>query len=172
MKYFAYGSNMSLARLQERVPSAVRHGVFTLVGHQLRFHMESDDGSGKCDAYQTNNEEDVVIGALFDMHEDDKVYLDRAESLGSGYDAKTVIVRNNLGETFEALIYFAIKINSSLKPYGWYLNHVVIGAIEMNLPAQYTDIIQATKSIEDLDTNRDAKQRSIYPNHSRMTFQS
>ena len=106
------------------------------------------------------------------MHEDDKVYLDRAESLGSGYDAKTVIVRNNLGETFEALIYFAIKIDSSLKPYGWYLNHVVIGAIEMNLPAQYTDIIQATKSIEDLDTNRDAKQRSIYPNHSRMAFQS
>jgi len=38
MKYFAYGSNMSLLRLRARVPSAERIGMFTLVEHALRFH--------------------------------------------------------------------------------------------------------------------------------------
>ena len=38
VKYFAYGSNMSLVRLRERVPSAERLGVFILAEYQLRFH--------------------------------------------------------------------------------------------------------------------------------------
>ncbi len=64
MKYFAYGSNMSISRLRERVPSAVRLGIFFLEGHRLCFHKASEDGSAKCDAYQTNNPNDEVIGAL------------------------------------------------------------------------------------------------------------
>ena len=45
MKYFAYGSNMSLARLQERVPSARKLEIVTLKNHQLRFNMSGTDGS-------------------------------------------------------------------------------------------------------------------------------
>jgi hypothetical protein len=162
VKYFAYGSNMSLLRLQERVPSAERIGVFFLKGHQLRFHMASEDGSGKCDAYETNNLADVVLGALFEMDEGDKVHLDHAESLGYGYDEKIVNVQNNAGETFEALIYIAIRIDPSLNPYYWYLNHVVTGAIEIKLSAQYLHSIQSIVCIEDPDKHRDAKQRAIY----------
>ncbi|TNF88372.1 MAG: gamma-glutamylcyclotransferase, partial [Gammaproteobacteria bacterium] len=36
--YFAYGSNMSPARLQARVPSARPLGVYRLKGHRLSFH--------------------------------------------------------------------------------------------------------------------------------------
>lgn len=72
MKYFAYGSNMSLLRLWQRVPSAVRIGVFTLQGHQLRFHKLGKDGSGKCDAYQTNNTLDLgrvdLSRVIFERH--------------------------------------------------------------------------------------------------------
>jgi gamma-glutamylcyclotransferase len=53
MYYFAYGSNMSLSRLRERVPSAEAVGCFSLNGHDLRFHKLSKDGSGKCDAFFT-----------------------------------------------------------------------------------------------------------------------
>lgn len=162
MKYFAYGSNMSLARLQERVPSAVRIGTFMLKKHELRFHMASDDGSGKCDAYQTSNENNVVIGALFDINENEKYILDKAESLGVGYDEKSIKVENDLGEVFDAFMYFAIKIDTSFKPYSWYLNHVVTGAIEIKLPSQYLNNIQSTQCIEDLDKNRDAQQRAIH----------
>jgi len=38
LRYFAYGSNMSLARLRRRVPSARRIAVATLPGYRLRFH--------------------------------------------------------------------------------------------------------------------------------------
>ena len=38
MKYFAHGSNMSLLRLKERVPSAKKLGIVTLKSHQLRFN--------------------------------------------------------------------------------------------------------------------------------------
>ncbi len=48
MKYFAYGSNMSLARLKGRVPSAKRLGMFCLRNHQLAFHkISKKDGSAK-----------------------------------------------------------------------------------------------------------------------------
>ena len=162
MKYFAYGSNMSLLRLRERVPSAENIGVFMLKEHQLRFHKTSKDGSGKCDAFQTNNNRDMVIGALFEINDDEKEALDRAEGLGYGYDEKIVNVLNDSGMSFEALTYYATKMDSSLKPYSWYLNHVVIGAKEINIPAQYLDAIQSIECIEDPDENRDAKQRAMY----------
>ena len=38
LNYFAYGSNMSLARLRARIPSAEKVGSFMLREHSLRFH--------------------------------------------------------------------------------------------------------------------------------------
>ena len=162
MKYFAYGSNMSLLRLQERVPSAKKLEVVTLKNHQLRFHMSSTDGSGKCDAFQTNNCEDKVVGVLFEINKSEKIILDQAESLGVGYDEKCVFVQNKTGEIFEALIYFALKIDTSLKPYSWYLNHVVIGAKETNLQTDYLALIESVECVEDPDKIREAKELAMY----------
>ncbi len=154
MKYLAYGSNMSLTRLQQRVPSAKRLDTVTLQNHQLRFHMSSHDGSGKCNAYQTNNENHKVIGALFEIDINEKDVLDRAESLGVGYGEKFVSVQSESGEVFEALTYYALKLDHTLKPYSWYLNHVIVGARETQLPTEYLRIIETTESIEDLDEQR------------------
>lgn len=162
MKYFAYGSNMSHVRLKQRVPSAQKLEIVTLKNHQLRFNMSGYDGSGKCDAFETNNIEDLVIGALFEINESEKEILDRAESLGTGYHEKFVVVENYAGETFEALIYCAMKIDPSLKPYSWYINHVIVGAKETKLPAHYIAVIESIECIEDLDTNREAKERAMY----------
>ncbi|MFT5756052.1 MAG: gamma-glutamylcyclotransferase [Alteromonadaceae bacterium] len=162
MKYFAYGSNMSFLRLQERVPSAKRLETVTLKYHQLRFNMSGTDSSGKCDSFQTDNSEDLVIGALFEINSNEKAVLDRAESLGHGYDEKIVSVYNNAGEVFEALTYYALNLDTSLKPYSWYLNHVIIGAKETQVPIEYLAIIESIECLEDPDKNRDAKQRLMY----------
>lgn len=162
MKYFAYGSNMSLLRLQQRVPSAARLGAFVLKEHELRFHKIGKDGSGKCDAFRTNSIDDLVIGSLFEINEDEKEALDRAEGLGYGYSEKTITVQNDAGDTFEAFTYCATKTDSSLQPFSWYLNHVVIGAKETHLPAQYLAMIKSIESIEDPDKHRDSEQRAIY----------
>jgi hypothetical protein len=153
---------MSLLRLRERVPSAQKIEIVTLKNHQLRFNMSGIDGSGKCDAFETNNSEDKVIGALFEINRNEKVILDRAESLGSGYDEKLVFVENELGEIFEALIYCAIKIDPSLKPYSWYLNHVIVGAKETKLPTYYLAVIESVECIEDSDKSREAREHAIY----------
>lgn len=162
MKYFAYGSNMSLVRLQQRVPSAKKIGVFTLKEHQLRFHKSSKDGSGKCDAFQTINVDNTVIGALFEINENEKKALDKAEGLGYGYNQKRVKVQNDVGDAYEAITYYATKTDSSLKPYSWYLNHVVIGAKETKVPAQYLAMIESIEWLKDPDTKRDSEQRAMY----------
>lgn len=162
MKYFAYGSNMSLPRLQQRVPSAIRIGFFTLKSHDLRFHKASKDGSGKCDAFFSGDDSDFVIGALFEICDSEKKALDRAEGLGDGYNEKQVLVVNESGEEIKAVTYYATKIDETLKPYSWYKNHVLHGAKESQLPEQYIRKIIAIESIEDQDKTRDAKERAIY----------
>ena len=56
--------------------------------HDLRFHKKSKDGSGKCDALETNNSEHFVIGVVFKISETDKSELDRKEGLGFEYEEK------------------------------------------------------------------------------------
>lgn len=163
MKYFAYGSNMSLPRLKARVPSAERIGVFTLVEHTLRFHKVSKkDGSGKCDALSTGKRDDYVIGALFEISDGEKSALDRAEGLGSGYEEKLITVSDFQGNTHQAVTYYATNTDPSLLPYSWYLNHVINGAKETGVPPEYLSILSATNSQEDPDKERDAKEREIY----------
>lgn len=162
MKYFAYGSNMSLRRLKKRVPSAEMVGMFSLKSHDLAFHKSSKDGSGKCDAYFTGNIEDNIFGALFEIDENEKRSLDRAEGLGYGYDEKRVEVEDELGNTFEAVTYVATNIDKSLTPYSWYLNHVVVGAKETGVPVSYLENIQAVTASEDPNKARDKEQREMY----------
>lgn len=163
MKYFAYGSNMSLPRLKKRVPSAERIGVYTLIEHSLRFHKVSEkDGSGKCDALFTGNTNDYIVGSLFEISDNEKSSLDSAEGLGYGYEEKQVLVNDAQGNTLEAVTYYAKNMDSSLLPYSWYLYHVIYGAKESGVPAEYLDILSATKSKEDPDKERDARERAIY----------
>lgn len=162
MKYFAYGSNMSERRLRERVPGAERIGVYTLFAHSLRFHKLSSDGSGKCDALFTGSSYDYVIGALFEISDEEKKDLDRAEGLGYGYEQKIVSLIDAKGNDLNAITYYATRTDPSLLPYTWYLYHVIHGANETGVPVDYLSFIQRTESKKDPDMNRDAKERAIY----------
>ncbi len=163
MKYFAYGSNMSIARLRERAPSAVPLGCHVLKLHDLRFHKASIDGSAKCDAFYTGREQDVIYGALFDIQASDKAVLDAAEGLGVGYDEKAVSVSAAGGNVIRAVTYVATAIDDTLAPYSWYLHHVLVGALETGLPAGYIRAkITGVPAIEDTDDARDAGQRAIH----------
>src|SRR5690606_24584752 len=76
--YFAYGSNMSTARLRKRMPSCKPIGIATLPGHALRFHKRSLDKSGKCNALATSDA-DAVMGVLFSFDLVERAQLDKAE---------------------------------------------------------------------------------------------
>ncbi|MBY5922306.1 gamma-glutamylcyclotransferase family protein [Ferrimonas balearica] len=162
MKYFAYGSNMSLRRLLQRVPSAQRLATCRLYGHQLRFHKRGRDGSAKCDAFMTNNPEHRVFGALFALAPQEKWRLDRAEGLGVGYQQKPVQVCASDGRIHEAFTYVALQIDSGLNPYQWYLEHVLIGARESQLPAAYQAELRVIEALDDPEVVRAREERAIY----------
>ena len=162
MKYFSFGSNMLLARLSKRVPSAKVSSKGILTGHKLMWHKVSSDGSGKCDAFQTGNDSDILHGVLFDMAERDKPSLDTAEGLGFGYDEKIVSVFSEAEKQMvNAITYYATNINDSLKPYHWYKSFVLEGAIENNLPDDYIEMIREVKSIEDESDTRRSRNENI-----------
>lgn len=162
MKYFSYGSNMSLSRMSARVPSASVIGTYVLRQHSLKFHKSGKDGSGKCDAYYTGKKTDLVMGVLFEIDSEEKDKLDRIEGLGYGYDEKTVDLVDAKGDRVTAVTYVATNIDEGLIPYTWYKTHVLIGAREANLPSAYVADIEAMAAVKDKDAVREAKQLSIH----------
>jgi gamma-glutamylcyclotransferase len=162
--YFAYGSNMSLARLRApgRAPSAERVGAASIARHRLVFDKVGRiDGSGKADCERSGAAGDRVHGGLFRIALEERAALDRAEGAGAGYEAREVEVRTAAG-TVRALCYFATRKDPQLRPYGWYIEHVLVGAREFALPPDYIRAIEQIASLPDPDAGRDARERAIH----------
>ena len=164
---FAYGSNLCMARMLARVPSARVVGVATLAGHDLRWHKAGRDGSGKCDAFFTGNDDDVVHGDVYAMTESGKRALDRFEGLGEHYAQKAVRVRlaeRDAGSNrdagparwADAAVYVALahRIDAGAKPWSWYKAHVVTGARQHGLPPAWIAKLEAVQAREDPDRER------------------
>jgi gamma-glutamylcyclotransferase len=162
MLYFAYGSNLSSARMASRVPSARVVARVQLRGHALRFHKVGRDGSAKCNACFTGSTLDATLGLVYRIPTDEKKYLDAAEGLGNGYEIKRVCVVSFAGDMLEAFTYTATRIAPGLKPFHWYREHVLRGAREHGFPDQYVRTIEAVASVEDVDRIRTGRELEIY----------
>lgn len=161
LHYFAYGSNMPLARLQARTPSARVLATGMVTGHQLRFHKHGVDGSAKCDLFETGEREHCVHGVVFSLSHEDKSVLDVIEGLGSGYEVKRVNVAGHDGQLREAFTYYATCIRDDLIPWDWYKAYVVNGAREHGLPADYINCIERVIAQQDPDVERRQRNRRI-----------
>ena len=157
---FAYGSNMLAARLRARVPSSRVVGTGCLVGHSLRWHKVSKDGSGKCDAQADDSPGACVWGVIYKIARAEKAKLDQAEGLGNGYDERTVRVESHSGSV-EVHLYYATNIDRSEVPYDWYKALVVAGARENGLPAGYIAALDAVRSKPDPNADRERKNAAL-----------
>jgi gamma-glutamylcyclotransferase len=138
-------------------------GVGTLTGHSLRFHKISRlDGSAKCDVKETGKPDDIIYGVVFVIDVVEKPVLDQIEGLGLGYEQKQVRVEMHDGKRLSAFTYYATLTDASLKPFDWYKAHVVIGAREHDLPAEYIRHIEAIPSVADTDIERQRTELAIY----------
>lgn len=163
MHYFAYGSNMSTARLCSRIPSAVRVGVGRLFGYRLAFHKAGErDGSAKCDAFLTGDPDHEVLGVVYRLQPDEKGVLDAIEGVGHGYENRLVELTMMDGSRISAWVYCATAIDRALKPFDWYREHVVRGALENRLPGEYIALIEAVEAVPDPDPRRAERELSIY----------
>ncbi|WP_448549382.1 gamma-glutamylcyclotransferase family protein [Thalassotalea fusca] len=158
MYYFAYGSNMSLARIQARIEAVPVKGFFQLPGHSLIFNKVGKDGSAKANImpHSTHN----VFGRLYQLSDEDKSTLDAIE--GSGYTCQRVSVKNNSGELIQAYCYIAININRAMRPFDWYLTHILQGAIEADLPSDYVSYLSLINTVEDPNMQRKSSELAIY----------
>jgi hypothetical protein len=155
----AYGSNMSLNRLLARLPNAKRIGVATVNGFQLSFDKKGFDDSGKCNANQTDDPDDVLYGVLYQITGEEKAILDKIE--GPRYDCLAINVTTESGDTHNAYCYVANTFDSQLLPYDWYLRHVLTGAEEAQLPDWYVNKIRFQHSKQDPDKLRSEREFAI-----------
>ncbi|NVK40020.1 MAG: gamma-glutamylcyclotransferase [Oceanospirillaceae bacterium] len=160
--YFAYGSNMALERLRARIPEAEPVSSGTLRAHSLRFHKIGRDGSAKCDAYATGVAEDRIHGMLYRIERSSRTLLDKVEGLGRGYEIREVGIEIADGHTLEAFLYYATLIDPQLRPFDWYLEHVLRGARQAQLPQAYLEALQRQICIPDPDEERAVLERAIY----------
>lgn len=160
--YFAYGSNMSFERIKKRINSIKFVCTAKLEKHELRFHKSSKDRSGKCDAAHTGDSKDFVLGAIYSISRDQLNDLDKFEGCGNGYTRKTVSVNTLSDQSLEVETYIATNINSQLRPFDWYKEHVIRGAKSIGLPLEYISVISQIEADIDENTKRRANELSIY----------
>lgn len=155
---FAYGSNMNINRLRERVPSATKYTNAYIKGYQLVCNKISrKDGSAKANIAETGNNNDIVWGVLFVIDNNEKPNLDRLEGLGNGYEERTLTFFDPAGNTHEAQAYIAFEdqyLNNALNPYDWYHEFILSGAIQAQLPQKYIDSLKMIQSTVDSDLVR------------------
>ncbi len=163
LNYFAFGSNLSSRRLRHRLPRVRIHGVALLARHELCWHKNDGGRSGKCDIDFTDLEHHVVYGVIYHLTPDEQRLLDEIEGHGHGYERRNVRVETIADELLDAFTYYALDIDHSQRPYHWYKEHVLRGAMEHGFPAHYIETIRQTPSIDDHDEARHRRELAIYP---------
>lgn len=138
--YFAYGSNMSTRRLQERIERARPFGRGRWPGMELAFNKLGVDGSGKANLVERPGAH--AWGVLFELHPEDWPTLDRFEP---GYTRSTCQVQLESDALIEAQVYLAVPPLVATPPHDWYRDHLLTGAEEHGLPA---DLISLIRRIE------------------------
>ncbi|MCF6343615.1 MAG: gamma-glutamylcyclotransferase [Devosiaceae bacterium] len=157
--YFAYGSNMLLERLKERCESAEYISPAYVCGYELNFNKRSKDCSGKATIVENRYCTKKLYGALFQIDEKERSKLDRAE--GNGYTRidNFVVVQSDNNNEIETTTYFAKSgaTGRKLRPYSWYKQLVLWGAVQSSLPATYLTNLVAIQADRDPNNERNDK---------------
>lgn len=154
MLYAAYGSNLHPARLAARLPECRFLGTGEILDRNLCFHKRSIDGSAKCNIVTGYGRVHVSV---YDIGRHGKVLLGRIE--GPGYSETTIEVPG-FGDclTYVASVSY---VDSSIRPYSWYKELVLVGCEVLGFPDHYVAMIRDITAVEDADEKRHASNMRI-----------
>lgn len=148
-------------RLKARCPNAQPLGQATVRHFRLSFSKKSNDRSGKATLINTAGMGNEVHGVLFRIPTSERTKLDDAEGKGNGYQRYDafLVTRSADGTEIPATIYIAeaSACDEKLRPYCWYLNLVLAGAIQHQLPAQYILELRGVKWKRDPKPKRQSR---------------
>lgn len=140
--YFAYGSNMTTARLRERAASATALGAARLDGFAWRCNKQSRDATAKANLERDADGE--TWGVLFEISAADFETLDRSEG---GYERIAVTLRLGESTTREAHTYISQnRCEPDVVPADWYIDLILAGAREHALPEAWIRQLEAARS--------------------------
>jgi cation transport regulator ChaC len=141
--YFAYGSNLDLARKQGRTGAIREAHLATLSGYRLAFNKKGYHGEVYANLMADPTEE--TIGVIYRCTSETLDALDRVEGANSGhYQQVEVQVRTLDGQIVSAIAYIARPevIIAESKPSDQYLGYIMRGAREHGFP------VSAIRAIE------------------------
>lgn len=146
--YFAFGSNMDKKRMEYRTHESSERQKGIMKDWKLVFNKIKDEERGSGYANIEPEIGSVVEGIIYKVSEDAIKKLDRREGVPDDYLQETKSVENDNQESINCIVYIAnrSKINNSLKPEQWYLNHLLEG--KEFLTENYYSVL---KNIETLD---------------------
>jgi cation transport regulator ChaC len=133
--YFAYGSNMSTQRLQERVPRSIPIGIAILKEYNFTCNKSSRDGSGKGNIIEMAGGK--TWGVLYQIPISQLAFLDRYEG---GYIRIEVLTEFG-NRPLRAITYISTNLTDE-PPFDWYMKYVIDGAKEHDLPDVYITELQ------------------------------
>ncbi len=133
MLYFAYGSNLSSARLRARVGPITLRGTAVLPTHEHRFSKPGLDGTGKGNISPHTHRS--VHGVLYELSPDQLSVLTTFEG---GYRRVTLSVLTTADVTPRSAVTFvALSPGNAPAPSQAYLDHYRDGFLEHALPTDY-----------------------------------
>jgi len=132
MLYFAYGSNMSAGRMQQRIPNATVLGTARVQDRQLVCNKLGRDGSGKANLIHRSGY--VVYGVLYELPPADIAELDKIEG---GYRRISIQTFSWRYDPIRAETYEAEVLTDDPTPFEWYRELMLAGARENGLPEDY-----------------------------------
>lgn len=128
IKYFTYGSNMSVPRIIKRGINPSTGNVGILKGWELKFNKKASAGDWSF-ANIVENEEGIVEGIVFGITEDELNLLDKFEGAPKHYRRQKIEVLSR-GEIIECITYIAQEehIVEGLLPTKEYLGFLIEGS--------------------------------------------
>ena len=150
--YFAYGSNLFLIQIRERVNNSKLkplHNAY-FPDKKLCFPRDSKSQKGGVASYEDQKNHNLW-GAVFDLTKDELHRLDLKEGYkekgtNNSYERVEITVIND-GTEISALTYCA-NPKGTFMPSQYYMNKLIEGAKECNLPSDYI------KELKEIQTNR------------------
>ena len=128
VRYFAYGSNMSVSRMVQRGISPLSRTSGILKDWKLKFNKKASAGNWTF-ANIEENEGDIVEGIVFEITEEELNLLDKFEGSPKHYKREKVSVLSR-GEMIECITYIAQEnhIVEGLFPTKEYLGFLIEGS--------------------------------------------
>lgn len=141
--YFAYGSNLNIQRIRQRIGRTPNARRVELAGYQLLFNKRGSETQSFANI--TDEKNGRVLGVIYECSESELKDLDRHEGVaGQHYTRHLVWVTTESGERLQAVTYIAGEnfICENLQPTDDYLQIIISGASHHGLPTQYIDEIK------------------------------